>query len=377
MQLILLALLDHNHLKQSIKVIIKYWCISLAWLLDLRSYLLGDVPIPEPESVRPSVQAPPIRHLDIHSDDDEEHANMAQIRFAAQVIEEQADDAEIAMADEDRFIKPRFFHLRVVALMILACVSVFLSGLFIITVPVIIGRKLIGLWVMDAKVYELNTVACGLYVLVLFSRLCTLSFSWLPRGWNAIVDKLREGTRIMAKAAVAGFLLFGIIPLLVGLLFDVVFILPLRVSANQTPVFYLCHDWVFGILYLKVICGIAMISDWPLKDTLEEMYQNGLVNMNLNQIVQQIVFPIITAFGHILCVPYLLVNGLLPLFDVGYETRSTLLRQVYPFLLFGTGVVYLIYWQIHKFCHLYEHIKNDKYLVGRRLVNYDPIKKKN
>lgn len=43
------------------------------------------------------------------------------------------------------------------------------------------------------------------------------------------------------KSAVAMSLLLGLIPLLMGLLFDLVVIIPLRVPLNTTPLLYLWH----------------------------------------------------------------------------------------------------------------------------------------
>jgi E3 ubiquitin-protein ligase MARCH6 len=38
-------------------------------------------------------------------------------------------------------------------------------------------------------------------------------------------------------------------------------------------------------------------------------------------------------------------------------------------------LIVIVFCQVRQFRRLYEHIKNDKYLVGRRLVNYDQRKK--
>jgi E3 ubiquitin-protein ligase MARCH6 len=368
LQLMLLALLDHHHLKQSIKVVVKYWCIGLAWILDLRSYLIGDVPISDTNTTNGA--QPPAPGLDVHSDDED-----LPLQDNAQADEDE-ESSNASVSNEDRYVCPNYFHVRIFVLMCLTCVSLFASGLFIITVPVTIGRQLYGLLSVSTKVFELNTVACGIYVIVLFSRLCTLGLNWIPRGWHAISDKMREGLRIVSKAVAASLLLLGVIPLLIGLSFDVAFVLPFRVSTNQTPILYLGHDWVFGILCLKVICGFAMVRDCLLKDILEEMVQNGIRNLNLKQIVEYFAFPVIMFIGSLLCIPYFAVNGIFPLFDVSHEARSSILCRTYPSIVFGFGVTYLINWNVYKFCHLYEHIKNDKYLVGRRLVNYDPIKKK-
>lgn len=96
------------------------------------------------------------------------------------------------------------------------------------------------------------------YVVLIVTRILQLVFNWIPRGLEAILSKMREGLLILTKTAIAGIVLLGVIPLLIGILFDVVIIVPLRVPLNQTPIFYLWQDWAFGVLHTKVICGIAM-----------------------------------------------------------------------------------------------------------------------
>jgi E3 ubiquitin-protein ligase MARCH6 len=108
---------------------------------------------------------------------------------------------------------------------------------------------------------------------------------------------------------------------------------------------------------------------------LLQIYAGGFMNINLKLILIRLAMPVVLTLGLILALPYVGVNSLLPLFGVSFETQNMLNRRVHPFLLFAAGILYLIHWQIHKFCRLYEHIKNDKYLVGRRLVNYEPIRK--
>ena len=47
LQVILPALLEQGHTRQWLKNVVRAWCIAVSYLLDLRSYLLGDVPIDE------------------------------------------------------------------------------------------------------------------------------------------------------------------------------------------------------------------------------------------------------------------------------------------------------------------------------------------
>jgi len=47
LQVVLPALLEQGHTRQWLKALIRAWCVMAAWLLNLRSYLLGDVPLDE------------------------------------------------------------------------------------------------------------------------------------------------------------------------------------------------------------------------------------------------------------------------------------------------------------------------------------------
>jgi E3 ubiquitin-protein ligase MARCH6 len=270
------------------------------------------------------------------------------------------------------YVCPKYFSIRVALLLSAVSFSLLIFGLLVLTVPVMTGRKIISFWMGEARIHDFNTAACGLYAGLVALRFCTLLCSWVPRGWAAIAVKVREGLVFLAKLTFAGFLLLGIIPLMIGFLFDVVVIVPLRVPLNQSPIMYLMQDWAFGVLHTKVICGLAMMGDWRLKEVLEEIYHAGLMNLNLRVVVWKLAAPVIMSLGLSLAIPYICVSIMCPLFSASFETETLILRRVYPTLLIVSMFGYLIHWQINKFFRLYEHIKNDKYLVGRRLVNYDP-----
>lgn len=51
LQVVLPALLEQGHTRQWLKALIRAWCVAAAWLLNLRSYLLGDVPLDEVSAV--------------------------------------------------------------------------------------------------------------------------------------------------------------------------------------------------------------------------------------------------------------------------------------------------------------------------------------
>ena len=382
LQLVLPALLDHGHVRHWLKSLIRSWCIVMSYILDLRSYLLGDVDlrtnIPENNQSNEENETDDENGSETENEDDhllpEEETTQEEILpNGARIIRPPAGSE----ASIQPYICPVFFGGRIALLLVATGLSLLVFGLVMLTVPVMTGRKLISLWMGDnTKIHDFNTAACGLYAGLVLLRVFTLLCSWIPRGWAAIAVKIREGIIFLAKLFFAGFLLLGVIPLMIGFLFDVVVIVPLRVPLNQSPIMFLMQDWAFGVLHTKVICGLAMMGDWRLKEVLEEIYHAGLMNLNLRVVIWKLAAPVIMSLGLSLAVPYICVKTLCPLFGTSFETETLILRRVYPTLLIVSMFVYLIHWQINKFFRLYEHIKNDKYLVGRRLVNYDPKSKK-
>ncbi|KAF0310942.1 E3 ubiquitin-protein ligase MARCH6 [Amphibalanus amphitrite] len=269
--------------------------------------------------------------------------------------------------------RPQWMSARIGCLLILMCITLLVSSVLMLTVPVYIGRCLLSLWVTDGPAHELYTAACGLYASWLAVRLAVLAASWLPLGWSGVYARLRQWAVAALRALVALVVLVGVIPLCYGLLLEVVVIVPIRVPLNQTPVFFVFQDWALGVLYTKITCAITMMGpNWWLKAALEQVYLNGLRNLQLRAVLMDLALPLVVLLGLALAVPYVLVHSFVPLILPPSTALYMVQRNIYPFLVVVSSLVTMLWFQYHQFRKLYEHIKNDKYLVGRRLVNYDP-----
>ena len=101
---------------------------------------------------------------------------------------------------------------------------------------------------LSGRVHEVYTIACGTYVCWAIARGLALTMSWLPRGRRAILDRVKYWAIIGAKAYVSSILLIGVIPLLFGLLLELVVVVPLRVPLEQNPILFIWQDWALGML---------------------------------------------------------------------------------------------------------------------------------
>lgn len=362
LQVILPALLEQGQTRQWLKALVRNWCIAISYILDLRSYLLGD----EPQEVK--------------NEEGEEQEEVVEER---QEVEGEAAPMGLAAAHQalvqgggpsgfQPYNCPRLFPLRILGLVCIIYLSLILASLSMLTIPVFLGRKLMSLWMGGSKVHELYTAACGLYACWLILRCAVVLANWFPKGWNAIAAKMAEWMAITSKSLVALSVLLGILPLLMGLLVDMVFIVPLRVPLNQTPIIYLWQDWALGVLHTKIVCAVTLMGpNWWLKGVIEQVYHDGIRRMNLRLVLQDLALPVLATLGLALALPYLLAVSVIPLFGFPDNMKSLALRGIYPSLVAAICFASVVVFQVRQFCRLYEHIRNDKYLVGRRLVNYE------
>ncbi|KAM8849530.1 E3 ubiquitin-protein ligase MARCHF6-like isoform 2-T2 [Spinachia spinachia] len=357
LQVVLPALLEQGHTRQWLKRLVHAWTFTAGYMLDLHSYLLGDH---EDEDHQPNHNNPAGRDNRIPGLGEGLHA-------AHQAILQQGGPLGF-----QSYHRPVNFSFKIILLVSFMCVTLLLASLLCLTLPVFAGRWLMSFWMGSAIVHELYTAASGLYICWLSIRGATMILSWMPQGRNMIMIKVHEWTLTILKTVVVAALLAGVIPLLLGLLFELVVVAPLRVQLDQTPLFYPWQDWALGVLHAKIIAAITLMGpQWWLKTVIEQVYANGIRNIDLHFIVRGLATPVICVLLLSLSVPYTICRGITPLLGVQPEMQTLVERRIYPFLLMVVVLLSILSFQIQQFKRLYEHIKNDKYLVGQRLVNYE------
>jgi E3 ubiquitin-protein ligase MARCH6 len=358
---ILPALLEQSQTRAWLKVVVHWWCVGVSYLLDLKSYLLGEGGGGEGAGGGNGAG----------EGGEGGEGGQLELRAAHQALLQRGGPTGF-----QPYHAPSLFPLRLVALILLVCVSLVIVSLVALTLPVYLGRKVMSLYpglqgAKPAPVHELYTAACGTYLCWVGARAVTLVASWLPQGRAAGLRTLYSWTVVVLKSSCALALLFGLVPLLCGLLLELVLVVPLRVPLDQTPVLWLWQDWALGLLYTKIVCAVTMMGpDWALRQAIERVYRDGLRNMQLDFIVTQLAAPVISVLSLALAVPYAMAHSIAPLFLSSTRLQIQVSRSIYPFLLLVMVVCAVLYFQLKQFTKLYEHIKNDKYLVGRRLVNY-------
>lgn len=72
------------------------------------------------------------------------------------------------------------------------CRICFIQYLLVFLLLVFAGRWLMSFWTGTAKIHELYTAACGLYVCWLTIRAVTVLVAWMPQGRQVIFQKVKE-----------------------------------------------------------------------------------------------------------------------------------------------------------------------------------------
>uniref|UniRef100_A0A3P9JM15 E3 ubiquitin-protein ligase MARCHF6 n=1 Tax=Oryzias latipes TaxID=8090 RepID=A0A3P9JM15_ORYLA len=365
LQVVLPALLEQGHTRQWLKGLVRAWTVSAGYLLDLHSYLLGEQEDNETNQPVNNNNNPP--HGQPNNNNNPPPAVGEGLHAAHQAILQQGGPVGF-----QPYHRPVRFPFRIVLLIAFMCITLLVASLVCLTLPVFTGRWLMSFWMGNSKIHELYTAACGLYVCWLSIRGATVLLAWMPQGRTVIMRKVQEWTMMILKTLVVALLVAGVIPLLLGLLFELVIVAPLRVPLDQTPLFYPWQDWALGVLHAKIIAAITLMGpQWWLKTVIEQVYANGIRNIDLHFIIRKLAAPVISVLLLSLCVPYVIAAGVVPAVGVAPEMEILMQRRIYPFLLMVVSLVGILSFQIRQFKRLYEHIKNDKYLVGQRLVNYE------
>jgi len=164
----------------------------------------------------------------------------------------------------------------------------------------------------------------------------------------------------------------GVVPLLIGVLFDLLAIVPLRVAVDESPNILLSQDWAIGLLYLKIWVKWTLIgpqSEWKTK--FEQIKQDGIKNVNVIRILTGVIFPICSLLLAHLCIPYFIANGILPLF-----TSSLILRGAANRISYSAIITLVLAWKsfgLFKsfFINLHNDLRDEVYLIGKSLNNVD------
>ncbi|KAK4491118.1 hypothetical protein RD792_001842 [Penstemon davidsonii] len=371
--------IEHFKLRHTLKSLLRYWFTAVGWALGLTDFLL---PKPEDNAGNDNGNGDPGRQ-------DRGHAQaVGQVRAIAlddvnrsRHVVANSSSAEYdgdERADPDRWA----FVLRIVLLLLVAWMTLLVFNAALIVVPVSLGRTLFNALPFlpithGIKCNDLYAFIIGSYVIwtaLAGVRYCINLIK--TRRTRLLLNQIWRWCGIILKSSALLSIWVFVIPVLIGLLFELLVIVPMRVPVDESPVFLLYQDWALGLIFLKIWTRLVMLDHMmPLMDDswrikFERVREDGFSRLQCLWVLREIVLPIIMKLLTALCVPYVLSRGVFPVFGYPLLVNSA----VYRFAWLGCLIFSLLCFCAKRFhvwfTNIHNSIRDDRYLIGRRLHNY-------
>ncbi|KAI8365695.1 hypothetical protein EDC96DRAFT_544486 [Choanephora cucurbitarum] len=279
---------------------------------------------------------------------------------------------------------PPHFKLRVSIFIFLIWVTGSILVCSITVVPLLLGRHLFAKLQPEqtSAVHDLYSFALGAFVMISlhFTLNAIVHKYQLIRRYHRIVDWHSLRTKV-EKILVFVYMvfMFGLaVPLLLGITLDLYLLLPMKSFSKENYVIelYLIVDWALGLAGMNVFHGIICISSLHISPTLREQFMqlnlSNFVNLDVKFVSKNILAPLVTCILSILVLPSITSAAVLYVFAIHDPTLKLLIfRYTYPFHLGGALCLYVAYEFIRLFRYSLHCMRNNVYLVGKRLHNIE------
>ncbi|KAJ7549201.1 hypothetical protein O6H91_07G045200 [Diphasiastrum complanatum] len=371
--------MEHFRPRVIIKAVLFHWFSVTGWALGLSDYLL---PGPEDSNrtdqeralrlqnaqhgVAPNYERVPPVVLQ-RSNDEEEITNSSGGSHAGE-----GDLDERSETDEWYS-----FAVRIVLLLVGAWLTLLVINSVMVLLPVSLGRSIVASFSKLPITRDLYAFNIGCFVIWAVAAAIRYAVDYLKtHDISVLIMQVLKWSAIVVKSVCLLFLWIVVIPVLIGLLFELLIVVPLRVPVDESPVFLLYQDWALGLVFLKIWTRLVMLGQltpfadesWRIK--FEQVRADGFSRLRGLWVFQEIIAPILVKLLTALCLPYVIARGLFPPLGFSLTVNSAVYRFAWlaclALMLVWYGIKRLHQWVLD----LHNSIRDDRYLIGRRLHNY-------
>uniref|UniRef100_A0A0N5CB22 RING-type E3 ubiquitin transferase n=1 Tax=Strongyloides papillosus TaxID=174720 RepID=A0A0N5CB22_STREA len=360
-------ILNHFNARAFTKSIAKVICLTIGKYLGLLDYLLA----PEDRTLfnddnEDRIHFPP--ELGIEDPIEELHLGMQHHAL-------QLNQRDRGNQSNKNVVRPMYFKLRIIALILCGCVTVITIALGFYVLPTVVGRFIFVVAFGFENVHEFYTFGIGIFALWPIFRGSIVAYEWAMMGWSHILKTMKSFTKITLNIIFAAIPIIFIFPILFGYYIYSVIAVPYRLYYHQTIVFHVVQYYANGFILCKTICSFITIGpEWWFKNALENLYLRGFRHIRLKEFYVDIVLPLAAFILFQVSFPVILAEVAF-LFTGGGVYERICLSRLMPlvFLLLQLFICFA-YWQYNKWRTLSQKIRNEQYLIGKELVNYDNLK---
>ncbi|CAK8577471.1 unnamed protein product [Lathyrus sativus] len=372
--------IEHFKLRTTVKSLLRYWFTAIGWALGLTDFLL---PRPDDDGNQENGNGERGRQERLQIVQAGVH-DQGMMPFAGDDLNRvtNADAGEDYENDEQSDSDSYAFVLRIVLLLVIAWMTLLVFNSALVVVPISLGRVLFNSIprlpiTHGIKCNDLYAFIIGSYVI--WTAVAGVRYSIeqvRKRRTSVLLNQIWKWCSIVMKSSALLSIWIFVIPVLIGLLFELLVIVPMRVPVDESPVFLLYQDWALGLIFLKIWTRLVMLDHMmPLMDEswrvkFERVRDDGFSRLQGLWVLREIVLPIIMKLLTALCVPYVLARGMFPVLGYPLVVNSAVYRFAwlgclsFSFLCFCAKRFHV--W----FTNLHNSIRDDRYLIGRRLHNF-------
>jgi len=272
----------------------------------------------------------------------------------------------------------RHLWARLTVVLMLAAVSVTLGATMILYIPLHAGRTVFGVVDLpihnDFYAYCIGSLVCASAIALMKNVVRNiLAAQEHLHAYTVLFQTVWTWVVVALKWAVLLFFWLVLTPLLIGTLFEVLIVTPMRVPIDEIPNFAPYSNWALGIVFLKIwlrLCLLGAFGETQWKRNLERILRNGIRGVEMRWTLKNVCVPLLNRLGEFLFVPYFLAEGLVPWAVVLPTIWQAYFRR-YCFL--GYLAVQVLIFSGRQFArlisYLHKRLLDDQYLVGIELNN--------
>ncbi|KFK38124.1 hypothetical protein AALP_AA3G073100 [Arabis alpina] len=261
----------------------------------------------------------------------------------------------------------------------LAALSLFLFSTTFMALPISVGRVFFDSVSFIMLRFGLkHDDFCGFWIGCYFMRAVYVSVCFIADHiQKGRINLLLKSVLIWIRNGLIFSIWISVIPGLLGLLIDLMIIIPYRVPPlNESPVCFLILDWLIGLVMLHIWTFMTMFTpiNWFATDAwrgkLERIRITGINRLPLMWLLRDVIGSIVSTLLTTLSIPYMLVTLMFPLFGLSRSINSAVERlMIWPALLALIAVWFTTKLTRDLVIYLHQLVFNERCLVGERVDN--------
>ncbi|KAJ0251927.1 hypothetical protein HA466_0128110 [Hirschfeldia incana] len=275
--------------------------------------------------------------------------------------------------DDDRFIT-----LRIGLMLGLAALSLFLISTISMALPILVGRTFFHsisfiMLKFGLKHDDLYGFWIGCFILrVSYIGTCFIIKHIMIRR----TDLLLNVVLLWIRNALLFSIWVSFIPMVLGLLIDLMIIIPSQVPLSEPPVYSLLRDWLIGLVvlhiwtYLTMFTRVNCFATAAWREKLDRIKSNGINRLPWKWLLRNVMCPIIYNLLTTLAFPFWVANSLFPLLQFSGAVDLAVQRLIWPVLLAIIIIAFVAKLTLDLFRYIHRVEYDDRYMVGERVSDF-------